>query len=198
MFKSNLQLNNMMKIYNSIKGITLINDFIDQTKEQELLDYINNQQWSNIINRRTQHYGYEYNYNKKNTITKAQDLPDIFKDLFNNNFIINDKTQIIINEYLPGQGIADHIDSLIFDNKIMSLSLNSDSSMVFTNIITKEQVSVYLPRRSLLIIEDEARYKWYHGINKKKSDKDILDCNNKKLLDINRNTRISITIRSLK
>jgi alkylated DNA repair dioxygenase AlkB len=40
--------------------------------------------------------------------------------------------QLIINEYMPGQGINKHVDRIdIFENYICSLSLGSDCVMTF-------------------------------------------------------------------
>jgi len=191
-------LDDLMNIFNSMQGINIIYDFITENTETELLDYINSEQWNKSISRRTQHYGYVYDYTKRNAATKTTKVPDIYKELFKDHYVIDENLQVIINEYLPGQGIANHIDSLIFDSKIMSLSLGSDISMIFTNKSDNKELQLLLPRRSLLIIEDEARYKWQHSISKKKIDTNVLDVKNNKLVKINRNKRISITVRKLK
>lgn len=79
--------------------------------------------------------------------------------------------QLIINEYLPGQGIAEHIDcEPCFGDIVASLSLGSGCTMDFTEVATEVKRSVFLPRRSLVIISEDARYKWKHGIAKRKSD----------------------------
>lgn len=63
-----------------------------------------------------------------------------------------------------------------FTAQIISLSLASDVIMEFrkpTKINSKEytaHVSVLLPRRSLLIMADESRYGWKHGITPRKID----------------------------
>ena len=77
--------------------------------------------------------------------------------------------QIIINRYLPGEGINPHIDRpKIFGDQIYSLSLNSDCVMRFKR--GGEVRNIYLKRCSLLIMEDYARYKWYHSIPAVESD----------------------------
>ena len=48
--------------------------------------------------------------------------------------------QLIVNEYLPGQGITDHIDcEPCFEDTVVSISLGSHTTMNFTNKITKEK-----------------------------------------------------------
>jgi hypothetical protein len=80
--------------------------------------------------------------------------------------------QVIVNEYMPSQGIADHIDCIpCFSNTVCSLSLGGSCIMNFTKDAIKN--SIYLEARSLLILKDEARYKWKHGISPRKSDNGI-------------------------
>ena len=73
--------------------------------------------------------------------------------------------QVIVNEYLPGQGIAPHVDSKdCFAETILSLSLGSQTTMIFENLQSKVKKSFILQPRSLLIMEDEAREFWAHSI----------------------------------
>jgi len=98
--------------------------------------------------------------------------------------------QLIINEYNPGQGINKHVDRVdIFDNYIYSLSLGSDCVMTFEK--AENQIQKHLKRRSLLIISDDARYKWTHAIVARKTDL----IGDKK---IERDRRISLTFRTIK
>lgn len=194
-----------------INGLSLQKEFITKEQESNLLKFINKQPWNITLERRTQHYGYKYNYScgghshdhdiqHKNQISKAAPIPEEFKTIFNQVFPVDNLTQILINEYKPGQGIGKHIDKLIFGDTVMSLSLGSDITMQLAN--DKEEVNIFLPRRSLLILKDDARYKWTHAIEKKKID-------NKRVVNVctgnfmtsfitKRGTRVSITIRKLK
>lgn len=99
--------------------------------------------------------------------------------------------QVIINEYHPGQGISSHVDcEPCFEDTVISMSLGSACIMNFTKVenpkIKKEQV---LMPKSIVVLKDEARYKWKHGIAAKKQD--II--NGQKCL---RTTRISLTFRN--
>jgi alkylated DNA repair dioxygenase AlkB len=106
-------------------------------------------------------------------------------------FMQNTPDQLIINEYLAGQGITNHVDcEPCFGDTIISLSLGSTCVMDFINKYTKEKIEVLLEPRSLVILKDEARYDWTHGIQGKKSD----FFKNQKH---ERNTRISLTFRSV-
>ena len=104
--------------------------------KKEIIDYINNQQWNTSIKRRTQHYGYEYNYKitDSNKLKKSEDIPDIYKLIIKRiETIIYKKfkevynfDQMIINEYKLGQGISKHIDNpKIFDKYVITISFRN-------------------------------------------------------------------------
>jgi alkylated DNA repair dioxygenase AlkB len=121
------------------------------------------------------------------------DLPSWLKkisdQLFQDGLFSVMPDQAIINEYIPGQGIADHIDCTpCFGNVIASLSLGAP---VIMNMKHEGQtVPIWLEKSSLLILQDEARSKWTHGIPRRK--KDVV--NNTTL---KRGRRISITFRTV-
>jgi alkylated DNA repair dioxygenase AlkB len=177
------------------QGLTIIKDFINEHEENNLIASINLQKWNTKLKRYTQHYGYEYNY-KTRTITNKDylgELPiwsnDIIKKIMDTGKIKNPPDQIIVNRYLPGEGISPHIDTVkIFDGQIYSLSLGSNCVMKFKKgNITK---NIYLSRGSLLLMEGDARYKWTHSIEPVKSDK---ICG----IEFNRGVRYSLTFRKV-
>jgi alkylated DNA repair dioxygenase AlkB len=169
----------------SIKGLKIINDYIDDSSEQELISIINSEPWSTSISRRTQHYYKSYNYQSKDLIENAPEPPEAILKLKNkliSDGLISDVHQIIINEYEPGQGIAKHIDRPdMFGPVIISLSLGSPCTMNFA----KESVttSLTIQRRTLVVMTGESRYLWTHEIPKTKRDRTGI--------------RISITFRTI-
>merc|ERR1712228_128437 len=79
--------------------------------------------------------------------------------------------QCTVNEYENGQGIRPHIESTdCFGEYVVSLSLLSPIIIDFRHSITNIKKSILLKPRSLLIIGNEARYKWSHGIAHRKYD----------------------------
>lgn len=86
-----------------------------------------------------------------------------------------------------------------FTAQIISLSLAGDVVMDFrkpTKTNSKEymaHISVPLPRRSLLIMSDEVRYGWKHGITPRKID--IIRNDDGHLMAKYRTKRISFTFR---
>jgi alkylated DNA repair dioxygenase AlkB len=166
-------------------------DYISADDERNLIDCIDKGNWLTTLKRRTQHYGYEYDYKKRNVkhLKQIQPIPDwcvtlmtrLTQDIFH-----KVPEQLIINEYQPGQGISKHIDAPIFDEPIASLSLGSPCVMVFTS--KERRHEILLPPRSLLILKGESRWQWKHEIPSRKRDKV-----NGKI--ITRTRRISLTFR---
>lgn len=151
----------------NLNGFTLVNDIIDKNYESELIKKINKEKWNSTLKRRTMHFGYEYNYLNKN-LTIAPNIPIWALELCNmlkeKELIKEIPNQLIINEYIKGQGISKHIDSNVFDRIIFTISLLTDCKMIFRHIKDDKIYSVNIPARSFYIMEDEARYKWTHEI----------------------------------
>jgi alkylated DNA repair dioxygenase AlkB len=171
-----------------INGLIYEDNFLTDEEEKNLIKFINKQKWSEKLTRRTQHYGFEYSYDKKNTIIKTEDIPQEFKfivDKLNNKFNkIFD--QLIINEYKPGQGISPHIDNTeLFDDTIVSISLGSTYPMIFS--LGNNSYLKKLKKKSLVGLTGDARYKWFHSIPSRKSDDGV-----------DRGIRISLTFRIMK
>jgi alkylated DNA repair dioxygenase AlkB len=181
-----------------VRGLTYIPEYITQPEHDRLLEIIDlSENWSDELRRRVQHYGCKYNYSSRSidAQTRPEELPawcvDIAKKFERDNFIKQMSDQVIVNEYLPGQGIAKHVDcEPCFAETILSLSLGSKCLMDFTHRKTLEKVEVLLEPRSLIILEGDARYLWCHGIAARKTDK----FNN---TIVERQRRVSITFRKV-
>jgi len=164
-------------------GLTYKPNYVSEERAKEIIKFIEGQEWSKTLSRRTQQYGYEYNYAKGvSKLEKVHPIPDILK-IFGEEF-----NQVIINEYEPGQGISAHTDhQKFFGNKIVSISLLSPIIMNFANNNVK--IPVALEPNSCVIMEGDARYKWTHEIPSRKSDV----INGTKIA---RSKRISLTFRN--
>jgi alkylated DNA repair dioxygenase AlkB len=143
-----------------------------------LLDQIDKRQWLEDLRRRVQHYGFKYDYKarKVNRDMRIGQLPKwlqkLGQKLYEDGHMLAEPDQVIVNEYEPGQGISSHIDcEPCFANTIVSLSLGSDCIMDFTNRRDKtKKIPVWLAPRSIIVLKDEARNEWLHGIAPRKSD----------------------------
>lgn len=161
-----------------IKGLEYIKDYINEYQHDWLLTEIDKYEWLRDLKRRVQHYGFKYDYKvrKVNLDMRIGDLPEWLKRLSQkldkDGHIKKRADQVIINEYLPGQGISAHIDcEPCFEDTIVSLSLGAGCIMYFTNKEDKtRKIPIWLAPRSLIVLSGEARYEWLHGIAARKSD----------------------------
>lgn len=180
---------------NVIEGLTIVPNFITEDEEIELINVINQQVWNKSLKRLTQHYGYGYNY-KSRSITKSDrigDVPDwlnnVVQRMLDNKFIDEVPDQVIINRYLPGEGISAHVDApRIFHDKIYSISLGSPAKINFSRGMLKTKL--YLKPRTFLLMQGVARYKYKHSILPKMYD--LVDG-----VRVHRTTRYSITFRNV-
>ena len=174
-----------------IPGLTYIPDFITEEEERRILARVDSGAWNHEYSRRRQQFGYRYDY-KSEHLTHLGPLPDWLQELAErltrDGIFDRIPDKALVNEYVPGQGIAAHIDR--FSETVVSLSLSSGILMDFTRDSDSARVSMWLQPRSLLILQDEARHQWRHSIAKRL--KDLHDGN-----WIPRDRRVSLTFRSV-
>jgi alkylated DNA repair dioxygenase AlkB len=182
----------------ALEGLELYFDFINTNEETNLIAQIDSSIWLDDLSRRVQHFGYKYDYKARkidNSFYLGK-LPDWLKELAqklrNENIIDFTPDQAIINEYIPGQGIAPHIDcEPCFGDTIISLSLGSTCVMNYEKEPhSKDKIEILLEPRCLVVMKSGSRYDWYHGISPRKND----SFNGRK---ISRGRRISITFRKV-
>ena len=162
----------------TISGLQYVENYIDERQHDWALARIDERQWLDDLKRRVQHYGFKYNYRarKVNHDMRIGELPEWLNrfshKLYKDEHMPEVADQVIVNEYLPGQGISSHIDcEPCFKDTIISLSLGSGCVMNFTNKFDKKKkIPVWLEPRSLVVLSGEARDKWLHGIPARKSD----------------------------
>ena len=100
----------------NVNGLKYIPDFIDESREAELLYIIETHPWLDDLKRRVQHYGYKYDYTKKivDISMSLGPLPgwaaSLAIELVADGLFPKSPDHLIINEYLPGHGIYPHID----------------------------------------------------------------------------------------
>jgi alkylated DNA repair dioxygenase AlkB len=160
-----------------ITGLTYLPEFIDPESHDDLLANVDSQPWLNDLRRRVQHYGYKYDYKARRVDPSMRigALPGwamaIAEHLVDRGLMRELPDQLIINEYKPGQGIANHVDCVpCFTDSIASLSLGSSCVMTFTSKETGHIIPLLLEPRSLVALRGEARYGWTHGIATRKTD----------------------------
>lgn len=159
----------------AIDGLKIIENFVDEEEEKQLLKIIDEVDWykdpkkiNEKLKRATQHYGYIFDFRANKLIKIKNEIPKYYDYLMirmlEMNIIENPFEQLIINEYLNGQEITAHTDSLVFGNIIVGLSMNDDCDMLFQDNTNQEKKIIKIPRRSLMIMKDNVRYNWKHSI----------------------------------
>ena len=162
----------------AIDGLQYIEDYITEAQHDWVSARIDEHPWLDDLKRRVQHYGFKYNYKARKVDMDMHigELPEwlnrLSEKLYEDGYMPEVADQVIVNEYLPGQGIASHIDcEPCFKDTIASLSLGSGCVMNFTNKFDKtKKIPVWLEPRSLVVLSGEARDEWLHGIPARKSD----------------------------
>ena len=185
-------------------GLEYRPEFLSAPEETVLLARIDAAEWLTDLSRRVLHYGYKYDYSNRGLDDSARigPLPEWLAHLAlqvreaaspDTAQLLNPGQpfeQAIINEYLPGQGIAPHIDRDCFGPVVATVSLGSAVSMDFCCGATGDDHVHRLEPRSLLLMHGDARSAWRHGIAKRRTDV----WNGQK---IQRHRRVSITFRTI-
>ncbi|KQM76256.1 hypothetical protein ASE74_19580 [Pedobacter sp. Leaf216] len=159
----------------NVPGLFLYHDFIDEARENQLMAEIDSQTWTIDYTRRLQYYGYRNELEKPyNLIPFPIEIPpqiyQLSKEIVQQKILIEEPDQVIINEYVPGEGIKDHKDRAYYENQICGVNLGSGCIMRFIRGNNLEVIDVEIPRRSLYLMQDDARKKWSHGIPPRKKD----------------------------
>ena len=121
---------------------------------------------------------------------------------------------VLINEYKAGQGISPHLDGSLFYPTIATISLGSHTVLNFYEPLSDQEMSdsccssledrlkfkIYIPRRSLILIQEQMFHHYLHGIEEIKED----SCDSNlivppqidiKGVSLKRETHVSLTIR---
>ncbi|KAH9255091.1 hypothetical protein BASA81_006850 [Batrachochytrium salamandrivorans] len=166
-------------------GLSLLLDFITEDEETAICEELDQESWDDRLSRRVQHYGYEFDYATRlaisNGLTNSRAFPSRCSALIRQ---LPDRVaglgfnQLTVNEYLPGRGIAPHVDShSCFGDLMLSVSLLADTCIRFVPRSSRlegregiQRVNLWVPRRAVLLMEGPSRFAFSHGIASRKSD----------------------------
>ncbi|CAB0012408.1 unnamed protein product [Nesidiocoris tenuis] len=204
--------------YEALSDLYYLPNFITENEENFIFDKVNSApkpKWVQLLNRRLQNWG--GNPTKNGMILEP--IPtwlQIFMDRIDQLDAFNDgqiKTNhVLVNEYLPGQGIMPHEDGPMFYPTIATISCGSGTVLKFERKPIQDcdtedandlpqNVSLYLERRSLVLVKGHLYRNYLHSIEELKSDRISTEICNLSSLDyqdgdrIDRDTRLSLTIR---
>ena len=182
----------------AIPGLSYVADYITEEAQTWLLAKVDNGLWLDDLKRRVQHYGFKYDYRKRKVDMSMHvgQLPywleRLSQKLHRDGYMPEIADQVIVNEYLPGQGISAHIDcEPCFKDTIVSMSLASSCIMYFTNKLDHTlKIPVLLEPRSIVVLTGHARYEWLHSITARRYDE--WESNR-----LERGRRVSLTFRKV-
>ena len=162
----------------SIPGLHFVEGFLTPEEHAHCVQRIDaaENEWRNDLSRRVQHYGWRYDY-KTRAITPDMHLGALPDWLANVAQKLYDETglfdrvpeQVIVNEYLPGQGIATHIDHPGFGPTVCMVSLLDDWEMDFSQN-WKDKNPALLKQGSVVLLTGAGRSEWQHGIAPRKTE----------------------------
>ncbi|KAJ8678972.1 hypothetical protein QAD02_014759 [Eretmocerus hayati] len=196
--------------------VNYIPNFITREEEQDIIQKVNSAplpKWTQLSHRRLQNWGGVPH--PKGMI--AEEIPKWLQTQINKieslGVFEKDKTpnHVLINEYLPGQGIMAHSDGPLFHPVVTTISCGSHTFLEFYKrldtediVAPKHEFSLLLEPRSLLILQKDLYHDYLHSIAERISD--TISTTNLKNLQmcsqayndgqtLNRSTRLSLTIR---
>jgi alkylated DNA repair dioxygenase AlkB len=180
----------------ALPGFFIYPEFITEQQELLLLNEIDSQTWIVDFLRRLQYYGYRNELEKPyNLVPFPVEMPlhirELSAELVKQEIIQHLPDQVIINEYNPGEGIKPHKDRMYYENQICGVNLGSGCIMRFIRGKNKEVIDIEVPRRSVYVMQDDARKKWKHAIPPRKKDNVNGEVKH-------RDRRVSITYRKVK
>jgi alkylated DNA repair dioxygenase AlkB len=174
-----------------IPGLTYLTNYVSAEEEHQLVAAIDAEPWDTTWDRRRQPYGASYGRGDRPALPIPPWGEAFARRMWKQGISEQPFDQLLVNEYLPGQGIALHRDYDPFDRTVVSLSLLSSCVMDLRRPADARREAIFLEPRSLLILSDEARYDWEHGIARRKSD-------TWRGVKIPRARRLSVTFRLLR
>lgn len=189
--------------------IFYVPNFISPEEENEIIKNVYaapKPKWTCLSNRRLQDYGGVPH--KKGMIPES--IPEWLKKYMNRveKLEVFDKmipNQVLVNEYIPGQGIMPHTDGPLFHPIVTTISCGSHTILNFLENDSKRDkvCEVLLERRSLIILKNDLYSKYLHSIEEKNFDVlsekcvNLEKCKHKLGETLERETRISVTIRNV-
>ena len=164
-----------------IDGLCYFPGFLDGSAQRDAMEHIDASPWRRDLKRRVQHYGWRYDYQARvvSSDMRLGPLPGwiakIAERLYREAALFDRvPDQAIVNEYEPGQGIALHADRDCFGPVVATVSLGDDWEMRLRPIggTRHDDRRTMLVRGSALVMAGEARFRWMHGIDERKTERD--------------------------
>ncbi|XP_045465810.1 alpha-ketoglutarate-dependent dioxygenase alkB homolog 6 [Harmonia axyridis] len=199
------------KITEAPSDVYYIPNFISVEEENEILKNVYSApkpKWTYLSNRRLQDYG-GVPHKRGMIPEKIPHWLNKYMDRIRNLGVFEGTlpNQVLVNEYMPGQGIMPHLDGPLFHPIVTTISCGSHTILNFLNndVIRNKVCELLLERCSLVIIKNDMYTKYLHSIDEKESDTisnkciNLEQCSRKFKIgeNLKRQTRVSVTIRNV-
>ena len=162
-----------------VAGLCYFPGFLSEEEQAAMVRSIDDRSWRSDLERRVQHYGWRYDYRARTVASDMRlgPLPDWLEGAADRLYAETGlferaPDQAIVNEYEPGQGIALHVDRDCFGPAVATVSLGDDWEMKLRPVggERKDDRLIMLARGSALVMTGEARFRWVHGIDRRKTE----------------------------
>ncbi|XP_033986467.1 alpha-ketoglutarate-dependent dioxygenase alkB homolog 4 isoform X3 [Trematomus bernacchii] len=140
----------------SFPGVFLQEDFISEEEEVELIRTIDRDVWNDSQSgRRKQDFGPKVNFKKQKVrLSSFSGLPAVSRSL-----VLRMQSEASLEDFRP----VEQCNLEYLPQRGSSIDPHLDDSWLW---VEEVQVSVLLPRRSLLVLFGEARHRWKHSIRR--------------------------------
>lgn len=158
----------------AVPGSVYVPDYLSPAEEVELLRAVDREPWRTDWQRRRQIYGVAYSGPQAGAQLAPVPawLDWLVARVRADGWLKAPVVNAVINEYLPGQGIAPHRDYPGFGPSVAAVSLGGATILDLTS--SKEpgarKLSLDVQPRSLWVLGGDARTHWLHGIAPRQSD----------------------------
>jgi alkylated DNA repair dioxygenase AlkB len=156
-----------------VPGLAYVEGYVTREEEAALVGAIDREPWLTDWQRRRQMYGLSYG-NARLSPEELRPLPEWVKPfaarVVRDGWLEAPVANVVVNEYLPGQGIGMHLDYAPFGPTVVAISLGSACFLDLYDPETKRAEVLDVAPRSLWVLSGEARSRWMHGIAHRKTD----------------------------
>ena len=155
-----------------LEELWVIPDYITADLESSILDRgVASSLFTPLRGRNVQNHGGTVTSSGLSDKTPLPQWLDIFsKRLFDEHIFPLKPNHVLVNEYLPGDGIMPHTDGPAYYPIVSTLSLGSSAMLHFWDKSRTPEFSVFLPQRSLVIFIGDLYYEKLHSIEMVRSD----------------------------
>ncbi|XP_071399054.1 alpha-ketoglutarate-dependent dioxygenase alkB homolog 4 [Centroberyx affinis] len=166
-------------------GVFLWENFISEEEEKELISKMDRDVWNQSQSgRRKQDFGPKVNFKKRKVrFGGFSGLPGLSRDL-----VVRMQREPTLAGFRPveqcnldyhperGSAIDPHLDdSWLWGERLVTVNMLSDTTLAMSleqglaelGLAEEVRVAVRLPRRSLVVLQGEARHRWKHAIHRK-------------------------------